>query len=91
ARMRRVLEVEMPVRSVFDAPTIAALAREVEKVRSLGLKAHTPILRRPDRAAAKEREVLEQLDTLPAEEAKRLVKTFLHGKQTGTVQSRREP
>ena len=49
ARIRRVLEVELSVRSVFDAPTIAALAREVQRARTLGLKA-TPILPRHQRA-----------------------------------------
>jgi hypothetical protein len=52
ARIRRVLEVEISVRSVFDAPTIASLAREVENARTLGHKALAPILQRRERAVA---------------------------------------
>jgi hypothetical protein len=85
-----VLEVELPVRCVFDAPTIAALAREVEQARSLGLKAHTPVLH-PPYPGAVAHEILDQLETLPIEEAKKLVKTFLHEKHTGAVRSRIEP
>jgi amino acid adenylation domain-containing protein len=82
ARIRRALEVEIPVRSVFDAPTIAALAQEVESARTLGRKNLSPVLRRhPGNADA--RAVLDVLDTLSVEEAKKLVNAFLHEKQTG--------
>jgi amino acid adenylation domain-containing protein len=33
ARLREVLQVELPVRAIYDAPTISALASTVEKVR----------------------------------------------------------
>jgi amino acid adenylation domain-containing protein len=86
ARMRRVLEVEMPVRSVFDAPTIAALAREVEKVRSLGLKAHTPILRRrqPSTAEMSREELLAKLDHLSGAELESVLRRVLERKEPAT-------
>ena len=84
ARMRRVMEVEMPVRSVFENPTIAGLAREVEQGRALGLKARTPILQPHHRPAANsdEEAILSQLQKLPAEEARNILKSALEGKQS---------
>ena len=75
ARIRRALEVELPVRSVFNSPTIAALAEEVDRARASGLRTHAPTLRT---YPAKARDVLDQLDALTTDEAKRLVETFLH-------------
>src|SRR5260370_30626059 len=34
-RIRRIFELELPVRSVFDEPTIAGLADELQKTESL--------------------------------------------------------
>ena len=82
ARIRRIFEVELPVRSVFEAPTIAGLALEVEKARALGLKARTPILKHRARTApALSREaLLAQLDNLSAAELQTLFERF-NGKQ----------
>jgi acyl carrier protein len=83
ARMRRVLEVEMPVRSVFDAPTIAALAREVERARALGLKAHTPVLHRRQRNTAEmsREELLAKLDHLSGAELESVLLKVLERKE----------
>ncbi len=82
ARIRRIFEVELPVRSVFEAPTIAGLALEVEKARAMGLKARTPILKRSARTtpALSREALLAQLDNLSAAELQTLFERF-NGKQ----------
>ena len=82
ARIRRIFDVELPVRSVFEAPTIAGLALEVEKARAMGLTARTPILKhRPRTSPALSREaLLAQLDNLSAAELQTLFERF-NGKQ----------
>lgn len=82
ARIRRVFEVELAVRSVFEAPTIAGLAMEVEKARALGLKARTPILQRRPRTSGVTREaLLAQLDNLSSTELQNLLQRVIDGKQ----------
>jgi amino acid adenylation domain-containing protein len=84
ARTRKALEVELPVRSVFEAPTIAGLAIEVEKARALGLKPRTPIVQLRPRSPAIEQptddSLLLQLEKLTAEEVTKLLKTMLDEK-----------
>jgi amino acid adenylation domain-containing protein len=84
ARIRRALEVELPVRSVFEAPTIAGLAMEVDKARALGLKPRTPIVQpRPRTPAIKQSTddaLFLQLEKLTAEEVTNLLKTMLDEK-----------
>jgi amino acid adenylation domain-containing protein len=76
ARIRRTFEVELPVRTVFEAPTIAALALELEKAQAAGLKARTPIFprRRPAVAAdATQEALLNELRKLSVEEAREFI------------------
>jgi amino acid adenylation domain-containing protein len=82
ARIRRMFEVELPVRCVFEAPTIAGLALEVEKARAMGLKARTPILQRSTRTTPplSREALLAQLDNLSAAELQTLFERF-NGKQ----------
>jgi amino acid adenylation domain-containing protein len=90
ARIRRVFEVELAVRSVFEAPTIAGLALEVEKAQALGLKARTPILQRQRHGAgadASQEALLIQLEKLSTEDARNLLRTLLNGKQNYELQS----
>jgi amino acid adenylation domain-containing protein len=84
ARIRRIFEVELAVRSVFEAPTIAGLALEVQKAQALGLKARSPILqglRQTAAGDASQDELLIQLEKLSAKEARNLLKDLLDGKQ----------
>jgi amino acid adenylation domain-containing protein len=82
ARIRRIFEVELAVRSVFEAPTIAGLALEVQKAQAMGLKARSPILqRRPRHQAASREALLAQLDTLSSSELQSLLQRVLDGKQ----------
>src|ERR1700674_4517463 len=46
ARIRREFGVELAVRTMFEEPTIAGLAIEVERARAMGMKARTPVLAR---------------------------------------------
>ena len=84
ARIRRMFEVELPVRSVFEAPTIAGLALEVQKAEAMGLKARAPFLQHPRHAAtadASQEALLVQLEKLSDQEARNLLKNLLDGKQ----------
>jgi amino acid adenylation domain-containing protein len=84
ARIRRMFEVELAVRTMFEEPTIAGLAKEIEKAEALGLKAKMPTLeRRPRPEAAANREaLLAQLDTLSAEDVQSLLKRVLDAKHS---------
>jgi hypothetical protein len=69
------------VRSVFEVPTIAGLAVEVEKARALGLKARMPIPQRQDGSASVTREaLLAQLDNFSASELQALLQKLRDGK-----------
>jgi len=71
-----VLEVELPVRAVFEAPTIAGLGAELEKARASGVKSHTPIFRRRPQAVtadATQEALLAALSKLSVEEARKLI------------------
>ena len=83
ARIRRKFGLEMPVRTMFEEPTIAGLAAAVEKADAQGLKARTPILERRARPAtvstANREALLAQLDKLSADDLQSLLKRALDG------------
>ena len=72
--------MELPVRSVFEAPTIAELAMEVQKAEAMGLKARTPILQRHPAGVNRET-LLAQLDNLSSAELQSLLQRVIDGKQ----------
>ena len=83
ARIRREFDVELGVRTMFEEPTIAGLASEVEKARAMGMKARMPALERRPRPAvgSPSREtLLAQLDTLSADDVQTLLKRVLDAK-----------
>ena len=83
ARIRRSLEVELPARAVFEAPTIAGLAQEVDKARASGLTVRTPELkRRVPRAEDISREqLLAQLENLSPAELQVVLQRVREGKE----------
>ncbi|HET7209502.1 MAG TPA: hypothetical protein VFI95_23205, partial [Terriglobales bacterium] len=73
-------------RSVFEEPTIAGLAQEVEKARALGQKARTPILERRARSAAvsttNPEALLAQLGEMSADDLQCLLLRLLDAKES---------
>src|SRR5262249_54960599 len=52
SRVRDTFHVELPVRHLFEAPTVAGLARRIESARSTGQKVAAPPLLRATREAS---------------------------------------
>ena len=75
ARIRYTFEVELQVRSVFEAPTIAALALELEKARATGLKPRTSVLQHRHHSVtdATQEALLLELSKLSVEEARKII------------------
>ncbi len=72
ARVRRVLQVELPVRRLFEQPTVAGLASEIEKMARSGVAVPPPIPRRPEARPIRE-QLLARLDRLSDEDVERLL------------------
>jgi amino acid adenylation domain-containing protein len=79
SRIRRLLEVDIPVRLLFNDPTITALAVEIEKAKAAGAVVRAPIL--PRRPLVNGRQALAaRLEKLSADEVNALLETLLEGK-----------
>ncbi|MBZ5622000.1 MAG: amino acid adenylation domain-containing protein [Acidobacteriia bacterium] len=85
ARVRKYVGVEVPVRSLFEEPTVAALASAVARARTDGATPSAPIV--PGRSVRRTRELLEaRLRGLSDEEIDALLTTALaHRAQGGQV------
>jgi acyl carrier protein len=84
ARIRHTFEVELQVRSVFEAPTIAALGLELEKAQATGVKARSPLFQRhhhADTADATKEALLMELRKLSVEEARKFIESAV-GRKT---------
>jgi amino acid adenylation domain-containing protein len=83
ARIRKVFGVEVPVVSLFEEPTIAGLAGEVEEAKAKGITARIPILPGGGATPTSDREaLLARLDKLPEGELQELLKRVLQDKGT---------
>jgi len=83
ARIRHTFEVELQVRSVFEAPTIAALGLELEKAQATGVKARAPVFQRhhhADTADATKEALLMELRNLSVEEARKFIESAVRRK-----------
>jgi hypothetical protein len=84
-RIRRVFELEVPVWSMFEAPTITGFAGELQKAQALGSQARARIaqLRAGSAAASSSREaLLAQLDNLSPAELQSLLQRVRDGKHS---------
>ncbi|QBD82929.1 amino acid adenylation domain-containing protein [Ktedonosporobacter rubrisoli] len=52
ARLREILQLELPVRAIYEAPSIARLAIRIEQLRKQGKEVAVPPLRHMERQAA---------------------------------------
>jgi acyl carrier protein len=85
ARIRHIFDLELPMRRMFEEPTVAALADEVQRAQALGLKGRSLIARRRASSvppAASREALLSQLDKLSPDEAQTLLQSMLDEKHS---------
>jgi amino acid adenylation domain-containing protein len=85
ARIRHTFDLELPVRCMFEKPTIVALADEVRRAQALGLKGHSLMARGRASSvspAASREALLSQLDKLSPDEAQTLLESLLDEKHS---------
>jgi acyl carrier protein len=76
ARVRKVFQVELPLRSLFEEPTVAGLCGEIEKARKRGAGVVVPAPTRRVSPSRRE-QLLARLDQLSDEEVNALLSTML--------------
>jgi tyrocidine synthetase-3 len=83
SRIRRSFQVEVPLKVVFEQPTIAGLAPVIEAARANGAVVAESLIK--SRRERRNREqILAELNQLSAKEVDDLLKTFLTEKSRGT-------
>jgi amino acid adenylation domain-containing protein len=80
ARIRKVFEVELPVRCLFEEPTILGLGLEIEKARAAGVAVRAPIVSRRTRVGSVDA-ILAELDKMPPDQVTALLERLLREKQ----------
>ncbi len=76
ARVRKTFHVELPLRALFEEPTIAGRSLEIQKAKQNGAQVRVPPLTRRTTASEGEN-LLAKLDELSDEEASSLLSTLL--------------
>jgi amino acid adenylation domain-containing protein len=82
ARIRKEFEVEVPIRSLFDDPTIQGLAKEVDEAIAKGVKASAPISSFVQGQNDRERFKL-SVENLSREELEEMLREVLREKSAG--------
>ena len=80
ARVRKVFQVELPLRSLFEEPTVAGLCREIEKAVQRGARLMVPAPTRRVSPSRRE-QLLARLGQLSDEEVDALLNTMLAKEQ----------
>lgn len=78
SRVREEFKIELPLSSLFEHPTVAALATEISQIQTapgLGAARTITAIRRP------EEEILERLDELSADEVQKLLASMMSGER----------
>ena len=83
ARIRKEFEVEVPVRSLFDDPTIQGLAIEVEEAKAKGIKPSAPISSFLQAQNTHDRSSL-SVENLSREELEEMLRQVLREKSAGS-------
>jgi acyl carrier protein len=79
SRVQKLFEVEVPLRTFFQNPTVAALGDEIDQMRQAGKVTKAPVYRKVAAQQAHE-ELLAELQKLPPEEVEKLFRTIEEGR-----------